>query len=304
MTRKLLSLLVVFCMGSLVSTAQACDGCDKGKGTKTAAKAPCDPSKCKEPCDPAKCPHAKAKLTAAVGDDGRSESGTAGVSPCRGSAKLTSGKTKAGGDKPCRHAAKGGWTMSKKADAILASMPSMKYKVGKEITGCSKSASKMADANGGKIQYLIGDEVFSDEGKATSELSKALEDKIASLASIQYSVGGDSFHCPLKAKDLAKKTDAKIAYRVAGFDFADREKAEEVLEVATKALKQVKMTYKVGDKSFCCDKLAGAKAKETGTKIVYVVGEEETCCSQAAQLKLTETKIRTIVETVAGLLTS
>lgn len=299
MARKVLSMLVVLGVGSFVVSAQACDGCPKHKATKTVAQAPGNSSE---------CPHARAKLTAAgATTDGRSDATATGNSPCSGKSKLTSAKAEGSSEKDCPFAAKaaaGGectCPIKKKIDAVLASLPSMQYKVGEQVTGCSQSAATMAKANGGKMQYVVSEQVFTDEGEAIVKLVSLLESEIASLTSIQYAVGGECVRCPLRAKDLAKKSDSKIAYRVAGIDFESREKAQKAVEAAKAALTNVKMTYKVGDQSFCCDKMAGAKAKETSSKLVYVVGDEETRCAQTAQLKLAKDKIRTIVEAAARL---
>ena len=312
MTRKLLSMLVVLGVGSFVASAQACDGCPKHKATKTAAQAPGNPSE---------CPHARAKLTAAgATTDGRSDATATGSSTCSGKSKLTSAKAEGSSGKDCPFAAKaagestcsgkgkltsaGGectCPIKKQIDAVLASLPSMQYKVGDEVTSCSKSAGKMAKANGGKMQYVVSEQVFTDEGEAIVKLASLLESEIASLSSIQYAVGGECVQCPLRAKDLAKKSDSKIAYRVAGIDFDSREKAQKAVEAVKAALTSVKMTYKVGDQSFCCDKMAGAKAKETSSKLVYVVGDEETGCSQSAKPKLAKHKIHTIVAAAARL---
>lgn len=296
MTRKVLSMLLILGVGSFVASAQACD---KHKAAKTAATAVENSSE---------CPHARAKLTAAgTTTDGRSDATATGSSTCSGKSKLTSAKVEGSSGKDCPFAGKaaaGGectCPIKKQINAVLASLPTMKYKVGDEVTGCSKSAGKMAKANGGKMQYMVGEEIFTDEGEAVVKLASLLENEIASLSSIQYAVAGECVQCPLRAKDLAKKSDAKIAYRVAGVDFDSREKAQKAVEAVKAALTSVKMTYKVGDQSFCCDKMAGAKAKETSSKLVYVVGDEETGCSQSAKLKLAKHKIRTIVEAAARL---
>ncbi|MCH7839842.1 MAG: hypothetical protein IID38_06370 [Planctomycetes bacterium] len=327
MTRKVLSMLLVLGVGSFVASAQACD---KHKAAKTAAAAVENASE---------CPHARAKLTAAgATTDGRSDAAATGSSTCSGKSKLTSAKAEGSSGKDCPFAAKaaakaecsgkaqltsakaegscckdcpfsgkaaaGGectCPIKKQIDAVLASLPSMQYKVGDEVTGCSKSAGKMAKANGGKMQYVVSEQVFTDEGEAVVKLASLLESEIASLTTIQYAVGGECVQCPLRAKDLAKKSDSKIAYRVAGIDFDSREKAQKAVEAVKAALTSVKMTYKVGDQSFCCDKMAGAKAKETSSKLVYVVGDEETGCSQSAKLKLAKHKIRTIVAAAARL---
>ena len=340
MTRKLLSMLVVLGVGSFVASAQACDKhkaaktaaaavenaseCPHARAKLTAAGATTDGRSDAAATGSSTC-SGKSKLTSAKaegssGKDCPFAAKAAAKAECSGKAQLTSAKTEGSSGKDCPFAAKaagestcsgkgkltsaGGectCPIKKQIDAVLASLPSMQYKVGDEVTGCSKSAGKMAKANGGKMQYVVSEQVFTDEGEAVVKLASLLESEIASLTTIQYAVGGECVQCPLRAKDLAKKSDSKIAYRVAGIDFDSREKAQKAVEAAKAALTSVKMTYKVGDQSFCCDKMAGAKAKETSSKLVYVVGDEETGCSQSAKLKLAKHKIRTIVAAAARL---
>jgi hypothetical protein len=335
MTRKLLSLLVMVGVGTMVANAHACD---KHKSAeKTAEAKPCSEG-CSGKCDPANCPHClkKAELTAA---DGRSDSGER--TPCSGEVRETkSEKASCCGSKakltkaaeegaPCPHAAKaeltkseekaschgakaaltsaedhGGCPTKQRVDAILTSLPSMKYKVGDELTGCSHSASKLAEANGGKIAYVVGEETFTDQGEATARLAKVLEDEIESMTVMQYAVGSDCVRCPMTAKSLAKKSEAKIMYRVGGFDFDSKEKAETALTAVKAALEDVKMSYKVGDTATGCSETAGKLAKENGGNMLYVVGDEETPCAKTAQLKLDQAKVHAIVEAAAGVAAS
>lgn len=210
----------------------------------------------------------------------------------------------------CPHAAKlaadsasGGCSKSK-AQTVLASLPSMKYRVGAETTCCSKTAGEMAKKTGESMKFVVGEEAFETEDAATAKLASLLDKELESLAAVQYSVNGECGRCPVTAKEQAKKQSATVAYKVAGFEFAEQEKAEKVAKLVSEAIAGVKLSYKVGDEKFCCDKMAGAKSKETGKSMTYVVGDEETPCSKSAQLKLTEAKIRKAVETAAAALAS
>jgi hypothetical protein len=89
-------------------------------------------------------------------------------------------------------------------------------------------------------------------------------------------------------------------YRLAGYDFPAQDQAEKAAKLAKDAADQIKISYKVGDKSFCCDKMAGAEAKKSDAKMTFVVGERETCCEQEAKMLLTEAKVRAMVEAAAS----
>jgi len=221
-----------------------------------------------------------------------------GKAPC--GAKLTSAKA------PCSKSAATtvAYGADDKVKAILAALPSIKYQVGSEVTGCSYSAAAMAKTAGKPIQYVIGDTVLTDEGEAKVKLTALLEQKLSKLSSMQYAVGGDCVGCPVTAKSMAKKANKTIAYRVGGFDFADKAKAETVAKLVASAADDVKMTYKVDGKSFCCDKMAGSSAKETGKPMTFIVGDQETPCGTSAKLMLTQAKIRAIVAAAAAVIAS
>ena len=190
--------------------------------------------------------------------------------------------------------------IAQKAKAVLASMPAMKYRVGDEVTPCSKTAAAMAEKAGKPMQYIVGDETFGEEGPATAKLAAVLEGELEAVQTVQYVAGGKCMRCPMTAKSVASETNTKVAYRVGGVDFEKKEDAEKVAKLVSDAVAEVGMKYKVGDKTFCCDKMAGAAVKESGAKMTFVVGDEETCCPTTAKLLLTEKKLRKVVETAVA----
>ena len=150
-----------------------------------------------------------------------------------------------------------------------------------------------------KMRFMIGDDVFDTEKEASARLIAAYEMEVNNLNSLQFAVGDDSYRCPMTAKGKAKDAGKTMAYRVAGFDFSEKSKAEETLKTIALTVADVKMSYKVGDQKFCCDKMAGAKVKETGSTMSYIVGDTETTDEFAAKMNLAEAKIRAIVRTAA-----
>jgi len=189
-------------------------------------------------------------------------------------------------------------------EVVLASMPSMKYRVGTADMCCSKTAEETAAKTGSTIQYVVADKAFESKIEANVALAALLEAEVDKFQTVQFSVGGKCSRCPIEAKELAKQANTQIAYRVGGFDYPEQTKAEMVSKLVVNALGEVKMSYKVGDASFCCDKMAGAKAKETGKAMTFVVGKDETCCQATARLMLAQAKLHIIIATAAAALAS
>ena len=232
--------------------------CSASKEATTASATPCG-KKCGEDCAK-NCPHAKARLAAASAGEGCSS--------------------------------------AKKVNAILASMPTIRYRVGDETTSCPKHAKAIA-GSGGSLQYVVGDEAFASEDEAVKKLAEILDHEVAKLQAVEFVVADESYQCPMTAKRVASTKNTKIVYRVAGFDFDSRDEADKMALLAKEAVGGVKMTYKVGDESFCCDKMASAKAKETKKSIVYQIGDSSTPCAVTAKRLLAEAKLRAVVETAA-----
>ena len=272
MKHKIVCSAVLMAFGLAVSTAVACPYKTKGGTKKGDAVAPTPVDKAKtgsnKPC-PGKC-----------GKDCKKDC-------CKKRAALTAGKND-------------GRSNGRHMEAVLASMPSMKYRIGDEVIHCSKSAEAVAGKAGKPIEYLVGEKVLSDKAEAIAKLTALLEKEAETLQTVQFVAGGKCHFCPMTAKSVAKKTNTTVAYRVGGFDFAKRQDADKTLKLVRHAVGEVKMAYKVDGKTYGCSKMAGSKCKETGKKMTYVVGKEETSCEKSAQLMLTEAKIRTIVETAAA----
>ena len=173
--------------------------------------------------------------------------------------------------------------IAKKVETILASLPSMKYRIGSDTTCCSHAAGAMAKAAGKPIQYVVGENTFDKEGDAMVKLTSLLEEEVESLKTVQFATGGKCYRCPMTAKDMAKKSKDKVVYRVGGVDFDNKETAEKVVKLASENVSAVSLKYKVGEKSFCCDKMAGAEVKQSGKKMLFVVDGKETECATAAK---------------------
>ncbi len=235
------------------------------------------------------------------------EKSAGGKSPCAGHKDAAASESGAPCEKPC---AKKVMTVAEtsagaeKANAVIEKLPKLTYKIGEEKTCCAKMAAGVAEKSGKPVQYVVGEEVFSTEADARVKLTTLLEQEAEAMQAMQYAVGNDCMRCPMTAKKAAQEKQGKVAYRVGGVDFDSEPKAQKAVELVAEAAGNAKLSYKVDGQSFCCDKMAGVKVKETGKPMTYVVAEQEVQSEGEAKLLLTQTKIRLIVETAAALLAS
>lgn len=270
MNRKITGLAAVVVVGLFACSASAfCPNCAQHKGTKVTTVG----DKAGEPKAP-------------CGGKAHDEKSEAAHKPC-GTKEVTLTSAPA--------------ELGPEAQAVLATLPKIMYRVGDKTTCCAKSAGKIAEKTGEPIQYVIGEEVVTDEIEAKVKLASLLANEMEVMQTLQFTAGGKTMGCPVTAKKVAKDTKTNVAYRVGGFDIADKERAEKAVKLVADAADGVKMSYKVDGYSYCCDRMAGIKAKETGKPIIYVVGDEETPCKKSADLMFTQAKIRAIVATAAPL---
>jgi hypothetical protein len=216
---------------------------------------------------------------------------TSGKPGCAGAKEAQAGCAKGAqlaGDKCCAKS---------KAHAVLASLPAMKYRVGEETTCCGKTAEKMASDSGKPMLYVVGEETFEKRPDAIVKLTAVVEQKVSEMQTIQFSVSGQCYQCPMHAQAAAQSASAKVMYRVGGVDFESKEHAEKALKLVKEAVGNLHATYKVNGTSYHCDKMAGQAASTAGEKMVIVVGDKETCCNVEAAMFLAEAKMRTVVET-------
>ncbi len=268
----------------------------QGHGAKTVADkskdAPCHGQGSKTVADKSGHPPCQGKGTKTVADK-------SGRSPCQGHGAKTADQ-KAPCSKGSRatltSAGNAGSAVDERIAQLVGSMPSMKYRIGEDVTCCSKSAATMAEKSGKPIEFLVGDQVLSDRGEAMAKLTSMLDSEAKSMQAMALVVDGKTFQCPASAKTAAKKADVDLVYRVGGVDFKTKGDAAKAQESIDGAIAEVAIAYKVDGKLYHCDKAAGSKCKESGKKMIYVVGDMETPCHTTAKLKLAETRIHEIVK--------
>ncbi|NOT02761.1 MAG: hypothetical protein HOP29_19330 [Phycisphaerales bacterium] len=232
-----------------------------------------------------------------------------GNKPCCGGAKAITVATtdKAGCNKPCGKSVtvasssdESGCPIGRKVQAVLASLPVMKYRVGDKVTDCDKHAEQLTAETSKPIEFLVGEQAFTDRGEAVVKLASAIETQAEEMKTVQFVAGGSCMKCPMTARKVASDSKTTVTYRVGGVDFETREAADKAVEAVTAKLASVSMAYKVDGETIRCAETAGAKCKEKGAKMTYVVGEEETCCDKAAKLILANARVRAIVEAAAA----
>lgn len=264
------------CDKSAKTVATAGQGCSKSAKTVATKDSPC--------CDKS----GKAAKTVAT-------KGAGCGSKCDKSAKTvaTAGQ---GCSKSAKAATFTGGCHKSFAKTVLASMPSMTYRVGDMETPCSKTAAAKSKESNTATQYVVAGKNYTEKGEAVVALTSLLQERADAMSSVQYVVAGESFGCPMTAKSVAKKTDAKTTYRLAGVNFDSKDAADKAAtRVADAVAKLVIQPMSEGKPAGCV-----ASCKKAGKTVTYVVAGEETPCETTAGLMLAQAKIRTIAETAAA----
>jgi adenosyl cobinamide kinase/adenosyl cobinamide phosphate guanylyltransferase len=159
----------------------------------------------------------------------------------------------------------------------MKSLPAMTYKVGKESTCCSESATSIAKKSAQPIHYVVAGKTFDDKDTAFASLVQVTEAKVKEFVtpckcekSGATKIAGKTCQCSVMAGQTANKVKAAIS--------------------------KVKMTYAVGKESCDCPNHAAMLATKSGEKKEYVVAGEKTCCAMDARLKLARAQYKAAVE--------
>jgi len=163
----------------------------------------------------------------------------------------------------------------------MANLPKMTYKVGKESTCCDKSAAAIAKKSEKPIHFVVGEKTFEKKDKAYVALVESTEAYVTKFTTAckceksgKTTIAGTSCGCPV---DAGKKT-----------------------ELVKTAIKDMKISYKVGKETTCCSQSASELVKKSGEKMTYVVAGKETCCNLEARLNLAHAKYAAAVKAMAS----
>lgn len=171
----------------------------------------------------------------------------------------------------------------------MAKLPKMSYQVGSEQTCCSESAAQLAAEHSAPIHYVVAEKTYEDKTEAMTALVEQTEAMVAKFitpckcetsgkttiagetcacptqgaknielvkaaveaVNVSYKVGEESCNCPMKAKELASASDAKMTYVVNG---------EETCCGMTARLQTARAKYEAAVKA-----LATASTEEAGS---------------------------------------
>jgi hypothetical protein len=220
---------------------------------------------------------------------------------CGGCDKGKAKQAKAGGSKTCTMGAANAKTCSKtcsKDGKSACDVPCMQYKVGDEMTCCPKTADKLANDNGGKMLFVVGEKEYQNKAEAMEAYAGLLEEHLEKVTHVRYAVGDKCVKCPKEAGKLAQGNGGKVKYVVGSATFDCKEKAEQAAQQAANASEKVKMTTYVDGKSYCCEKSAEMAAKRSGKKCEYQVGDAKTPCQTTARVELAKARIQAAVEAI------
>lgn len=161
-------------------------------------------------------------------------------------------------------------------EAAMGKLPKMTYLVGSESTCCSKSAAELAEKHNSAIKFVVGKKTYEEKGPAMVALADATEQFVS------------TFTTPVECKKSGKFT-------ITGQELCCSKMAGERAELAKKAMKDVHLTYQVGDEKCNCPNKAASLAKSSGATKYILVGKEKTCCDVDARVKLAQAKYRAAV---------
>jgi len=159
----------------------------------------------------------------------------------------------------------------------MAKLPKMSYRVGTEDTCCSKSATKLAEEKKVEMKYVVGEKVFEDKTLAYTSLVESTEAMVKEFVTLSKdettgvnTIAGESCKCSVKAGKKA--------------------------ELVSAAIKDIKMSYVVGEETCNCPMKAGKLAKAANTEMKYMVGEEACNCPLKARLNLAHAQYKAAVK--------
>ncbi len=165
-------------------------------------------------------------------------------------------------------------------ETAMGKLPQMSYKVGGEELCCAKAAATLAKENEAAVTYLVAKKEFSEKQKATMALVEATEKFV------------EEFATPCKC-------EVSGTISVAGTKVCCDVMAAETAKLAKEAMKEVHMTFMVGEKACECPAEAESLAKSSGKSKLFVVGDEKTACNVTARLNLARAKYKAAIVALA-----
>jgi hypothetical protein len=245
---------------SLFSSLNA-DDTKKPTSAQQCDKCPTTATKCADgKCVQGKCEGEKCCAA------GKCETGT---SKCCADGKCAHGKCEA--EKCCAEGKCEGAACCHSLASAKEKLPKLIYKVGAETTCCSASAEALAEKSKEAVQFVVAEKSYTCKNEAFSALVAETEKFVESFVTVSK--------CEASGKSV-----------VAGKSFDCCVEAGSKAELVKAAVKEVKVSYKVGDDEACCAGSAAALAKKTNKPIQFVVNGEATECELTSRLNLATAK--------------
>jgi hypothetical protein len=149
-------------------------------------------------------------------------------------------------------------------------------------SACEACPAAKAGGNLPAMSYRVGEQDFTQYGEAVAAAAEA-------EASVHFVVAEQVYADKMAAvAALAEVTEARVEAVVAAHT------------AAADAVEAVFASYKVGDKSICCEKMAQAAADQDGLPVHYVIDGQETACDVTARLLMAQAKLRAAEQAVAA----
>lgn len=164
----------------------------------------------------------------------------------------------------------------------MEKLPTMTYQVGEQSACCAKSAEKLAEKLGEKVQFVVAGKSYGDKVTAMTALADETEKFV------------NEFATP-KTCSVSHKTT------VAGQSMECSEKAAAIAKTIHDAMETVTVAFKVGDKTCSCPMQAAALAKEANQPKETVVGDDSTCCPVEARILVAHARYKAALEALAKL---
>lgn len=143
-------------------------------------------------------------------------------------------------------------------------------------------AGKQAGVSLPAMTYRVNEQEYA-------QYSEAVAASAEQGAAVQFVVGQQAFEDKLTAKAaLAEATEAQLGAVL------------EAHPAAVDAASATFASYKVGDKSICCEKMAQMAAEKDGHPVQYVIDGQETSCAVTARLLTAQAKLRAAGQAAAA----
>lgn len=128
-------------------------------------------------------------------------------------------------------------------NALMASLPTVTYKVGSYESRYQEFASELAKHTGQAINYAVGEEGFTSKSAARERVVARLEQKIQELAVVQEITFNNSpFVYGKGTGQSSSQSSQTVRYRLGGLEFPDLARAQQAVTLIAQKLEDFSST--------------------------------------------------------------